>query len=412
MTSPLRPPLAPRYGTLDAWRGLACLMVVVLHASLYAGYDDGPAARSSDPVGWTALSVISRLGVGVQVFFVISGYCIAATADATRRRAGGMGDYFRRRFRRIFPPYWAALALAGGLAVGLAAAGYPALIGEPGRVDTGVILSPDSLTPWQWVGNLTLTEHWRYHLGGGPEAKVLGPSWTLCYEEQFYLVGGLLLLLSGRWFFAGVAVVSALCLPVAIVGWGQVQGFFFDGRWLLFAAGVGVYYRVNYPDEPGSRWALWAMGSVAMAAAVARYGLARGASGELKQALFEYTVGFTFAMALVVGHRLDGWTARARVLSPLGWCGRRCYSLYLVHWPVTKVLAAALFAAGVRGAWPVLLAVVPACLGASAAAAAVFLWAVERRFLNPRVPAPAPPDPAPAPTLAGPAVLVPSLLRV
>ena len=49
---------------------------------------------------------------GVPIFFVISGYCISATADSARRKGLPARTYFWRRFRRIFPPYWIFLMAA------------------------------------------------------------------------------------------------------------------------------------------------------------------------------------------------------------------------------------------------------------------------------------------------------------
>jgi peptidoglycan/LPS O-acetylase OafA/YrhL len=104
MSSPTRsPPLpiprSPRYAALDFWRGLACLFVVVLHSAHYV-YE---ALPTIDPVGKVILLIISKMGVGVPMFFVISGYCIAATCDSARRKQYSPGSYFYRRFRRILP---------------------------------------------------------------------------------------------------------------------------------------------------------------------------------------------------------------------------------------------------------------------------------------------------------------------
>src|SRR5262249_60508619 len=107
-------PAQPRYLSLDIWRGVACLMAVVLHSSFYVRYASlTEATRLENPVGSCLLLAVSRMGIGLPLFFVISGYCIAATADSSRRKSSGAGLYFKRRFRRILPPYWAALPFAG-----------------------------------------------------------------------------------------------------------------------------------------------------------------------------------------------------------------------------------------------------------------------------------------------------------
>ena len=248
---PIPVPRGPRYLTLDLWRGLACLMIVVVHATHNAGEAVGTAGLT----GRGALAVLSRLSIGVPMFFVISGYCIAATSDSTRRKPSAPARFFRRRVRRIFPPYWAIAFGSVALTTALAAAGRGDLVAG----DYGFIPHPSSLTWSQWLGNLTLTETWRHHLFGGPALKIVGPAWTLCYEEQFYAVCGVLLMLAPRQFFLGIAGVTFLTLIVAPIAIARpdllpISGFFLDGRWLMFAEGVAVYYILNYaPTDPGHR---------------------------------------------------------------------------------------------------------------------------------------------------------------
>jgi hypothetical protein len=83
-------PRDPRYLTLDLWRGLACLMIVVLHAT----HNANEAIGTAGPLGKAVLAILSRLGIGVPIFFVISGYCIAATSDSTRRKPRAPARFF------------------------------------------------------------------------------------------------------------------------------------------------------------------------------------------------------------------------------------------------------------------------------------------------------------------------------
>jgi peptidoglycan/LPS O-acetylase OafA/YrhL len=158
----IHPPIFPaladtRYRSLDMWRGVACLMIVVLHASLWAKFDDNAIERTAHPLASIAIDIFHRFGAGVPIFFVISGYCIAATADSTRRRSKRITfDYFKRRLRRIIPPYWAMIAIAIALSVVVEMAGHANLLTLSPTV--GAIPRPASLTLTQWLGNLTLTE--------------------------------------------------------------------------------------------------------------------------------------------------------------------------------------------------------------------------------------------------------------
>src|SRR5438270_12515855 len=88
LLSQLPKPRAPRYQTLDHWRGLACLMIVLFHASIYVvpSHDiSAPhdvVALQSRASSFT-LGAIHCLGWGVPIFLVISGPCIAATVDSS-----------------------------------------------------------------------------------------------------------------------------------------------------------------------------------------------------------------------------------------------------------------------------------------------------------------------------------------
>jgi peptidoglycan/LPS O-acetylase OafA/YrhL len=335
------------------------------------------------------------MGIGVQVFFVVSGYCIAATVASARRRPSPGREFFTRRFRRIFPPYWAALVVLGAV---VAVASVTGLGAELTRMEGGEQYVPPAgeLTTLQWLGNLSLTETWRGHLIGGPELKLLGPSWTLCYEEQFYAVCGILLLVRPGRFFTGVGMVTAATLLLVVgaylTGRGVPTGFFFDGRWLVFACGVFVHLHVTSP--PGGRiWVIPVLiGAAAMAAGWFRYiHLGTHPDSSLRQQAFEWLSGACFALLLLALRRWDLRLARARALQPVAFCGRMCYSLYLIHWPVTLVVSIWLHHAGVRGVWPTLLITIPTATAASIFASWGFYRVVERRFLNPPRTGEAPP---------------------
>jgi peptidoglycan/LPS O-acetylase OafA/YrhL len=59
-----------------------------------------------------------------------------------------------------------------------------------------------------------------------------------------------------------------------------------------------------------------------------------------------------------------------------------CYSLYLVHWPITKLISHWLFELGVTTVWDTLAITIPVGVAASVCVAWVFHVLVERRFLN------------------------------
>jgi peptidoglycan/LPS O-acetylase OafA/YrhL len=244
--------------------------------------------------------------------------------------------------------------------------------------------APGSLSWSQWLGNATLTETWRWHLGGSGLELFLTPAWTLCYEEQFYVVMGLLMLLGRRGLFFGALVICAVSLLVVRTSIGKawtVWGFFFDGHWLAFAAGILVYQQVNYAKGLRSRWPV-----LLLLLGMAYYLRAlRGqqftiAPNNLYQAL---AAAFAFALVLLILRPWDERIARTPLLRPLMWCGRMCYSLYLVHWPVCKAVSHATYeAVGWRADWQILWLNVPLCMVCCLPAGAAFYLLVERHFLN------------------------------
>src|SRR5689334_18806820 len=90
---------------LDVLRGVAVLAVIVLHSSHHA---IGQGVPLFDNLFWP---VIRHFYLGVQLFFVISGYCIIGAVDSAERSSKPLSSYIRRRIRRIYPPYWCSLIL-------------------------------------------------------------------------------------------------------------------------------------------------------------------------------------------------------------------------------------------------------------------------------------------------------------
>lgn len=364
-------PRSPRYDSLDMWRGIACLAVIVFHATNYSPPD-------AHATGFEAIAVSLMYGcrwlwAGVPMFFVISGYCIAAAVDSSRRKPGASPRFFIRRFFRIYPPYWVWLGISF-LSVSICEQLiWPGLFADRQHPQW-------SLSPQQWLGNLSLTESWRSHVFGDDRAYFLGQSWTLCYEEQFYLVCGLLLLVCPRQYFAATGVMSILVMSFVVVARQfnvKCGGFFCDGHWFLFASGILVYFHVNYATRRLRR----------MIEAVLVCGLLACWSdpfhhwthGSLEQ---QGLIAFGFGLTLIMLQKWDQRIACSRWTQPLQYCGVMCYSLYLVHWPTSKAISHMLYLAGLHSNSSTLLVTVPACLAVSLMMAWPFHVFIERRCLN------------------------------
>jgi len=366
-----------RYEGLDTWRGLCCLMLVVFHATMqvtwnYFGDQQGTVHDAGSLGMWLA----SKLWVGVPIFFVISGYCIMATLHA-RRDKGGVVEFAKRRFWRIYPPYYAALALA-------AVAIYFGNQRWPGLFHDGVftIQNPTEMSAGEWVGNLTLTESWRHCVFGGESAHLLPNTWTLCYEEQFYVVAALILVFASRRIFTAAIAVTAFVVAGKLLatklGW-NVRGSIFDGGWLQILAGIVLYYRVNFATARQIRWI--------------HAGLLVGILISLRNPThltqlephgdLERLTAFGFALFASLAYPLDQKWSRSGWLKPLRLVGAMSYSVYLCHPLVAKGISHAFFRAGVTGNLETLVAVLPLCVIASLVVAYVFHRLIERHFIPP-----------------------------
>jgi peptidoglycan/LPS O-acetylase OafA/YrhL len=96
---------ADRFPLFDSLRAIAFLSVMVTHAAVFAGIEDGDAFLAP---------YVARLDVGVQIFFVISGFLLYRPFVAAALRGEeppASGPYAWRRFLRVAPPYWLALTV-------------------------------------------------------------------------------------------------------------------------------------------------------------------------------------------------------------------------------------------------------------------------------------------------------------
>jgi peptidoglycan/LPS O-acetylase OafA/YrhL len=157
---------------IDGLRGVACLGVAVYHLTRYG--QTATIAREGIPA--VLLWVGDHGWIGVQMFFVISGFVIAHTLRGAVVDAGYVGNYALRRSLRLDPPYWAT--------IGLVLAMHAWFAGRPGWVSP--LDLPDPLEPplsW-WL----VVSHVLYiHKLQGFDSLSAG-FWTLTIEIQFYLL--------------------------------------------------------------------------------------------------------------------------------------------------------------------------------------------------------------------------------
>lgn len=289
-----------RLAALDDLRGVAILAVFASHVGLVFG-GDFDAAR--------ALAV-PALGVGVDLFFVISGFVVAEHLRRLRREA--QGDFWRcalafwgRRILRIGPPAWVVLVL----------------IASSERI--GIPLGA-SVADLKAAAGFYANFHWAPCFAGKAQCGALLTAshyWSLAAEMQFYLAAPILIALPYRW-------TATICCGVLLAGflcerpWG---GFW----WTFRADGLAVGVLLSLASH--RRWALPPMGAVLasfwlLAASVLIRLLGALASGA---ALTANAVMFGCVVASAVRTRraLDKTSAWQKL-------GQASFSIYLVHLPI------------------------------------------------------------------------------
>jgi peptidoglycan/LPS O-acetylase OafA/YrhL len=321
----------------------------------------------------------ARAWIGVPIFFVISGYCIMAAMYA-RRSKGGVIVFAKRRFWRIYPPYWTAIGLSAVVILAMN-------IRWPGLTHEGIftVPIPEKMTFWQWFGNLTLTESWRHCVFGGDAQHLLPNTWTLCYEEQFYVISALILVFASQRIFTAAIVVTGLIFVGKTISWTlgwDVEGSLLDGRWFEIGAGILLFYRVTKatPKQIVLINALFAAGVFVSLRNPSRL-LEFYPNHDM-----ERFVAYSFALLASLIYRYDQQMRKARWLRPLWAAGAMSYSIYLCHPLVAKGISFGFFRAGMTGNAETLGLVVPLCLVASLGVAYVFYRLVERHFIPPRAP--------------------------
>ena len=221
--------------TLDAMRGGAALVVVTYHA-----LGTAPQTAVSGWEWWlpqiTAFTVHFAYA-GIYLFFVISGFCIhlfwaKARAAAVHKPAINFFSFWKRRVRRLYSPYFAALAL------------YLCYIAYKTPVQvTGFYL-------WDVFLHLFML----HNVDARTTYTINGAFWTLAIEEQLYLAYFLLLFLRIRYGWTRTLVV---CFSVRIV-------WLIIGRYLSYSH--GIYIPVT--EAAATNWFIWALGALSVEAAL------------------------------------------------------------------------------------------------------------------------------------------------
>jgi peptidoglycan/LPS O-acetylase OafA/YrhL len=310
---------------LDGLRGVAILLVFAVHSMPH-----------DLPGGF----------VGVDVFFVLSGYLIALhTFQAVDQRRFSWSDFYASRLRRLGPAL-AVVLLAGVLAcVALLLPKDAKLLGQHLAAGAG------------FVSNLVLWREGGY-FDESSELKPMLHLWSLGVEGQFYLVWPIFVLLFLRWprwrlAVVLVALIASFALNASFVAVKPKGTFYLPvTRFWELLVGVLVACLAGQteptPQALWRRWSVrwqerWQSRRVEWASAVSGLGLALLLSALL---LIDKTARFpgwwalmpTIGTALVIVAGPRAWLNRTLLSHPvLQFYGLISYALYLWHWPLLVI---------------------------------------------------------------------------
>lgn len=293
--------------SLQQGRGLAAMAVVAFHLTImlalprYLGHD-------------LFADYTWRGNLGVDFFFVLSGFIIIFAHSGDIGRPERLRHYLTRRFVRLFPVYW----LYVGLFCALVALGF-------GAAST----LPD--TPGGWFSTITLIRVERF---GFP----IAPAWTLVHELAFYLVFALLIV-GRRLGMAVFGLWMAACLLLR--PYSEYNEW---TPWTTYLSPLNLNFLVGM-----LAFLIWTRGSsgrggrlvkglfpAGLALLAALYALERGGT-DYSRLQIAYAVSFGLVIAGAAALENAGqWPSRLPVLNLIG---DASYSIYLTHIAFIGLLA-------------------------------------------------------------------------
>ncbi|MFI0545403.1 MAG: acyltransferase family protein [Brachymonas sp.] len=300
---------------IDGLRAIAVLSVVFFHA--FPAYLTG---------GF----------VGVDIFFVISGYLIYSIIHQNLRDGQfSIALFYQRRIRRIFP----ALLTVVGLSL---AAGYYLMLPDEMQA-----LGKHSLGAATFLSNFVLWNESGY-FDADIYLKPLMHLWSLAVEEQFYLVVPLLLGLTWKrmppWALLGVLVLASFAYSVYATGMNASAAFFspLSRFWEIGAGCLAGFVMSHAPAR--AAWSAFVQQQpqlIALGNALAAAGLVWSCVFVTDKMPFPGWVALpaiASTVFLILSFESQSWVHKLLSLKPMVAVGLISYPLYLWHWPILSFL--------------------------------------------------------------------------
>lgn len=341
---------------VDGLRFVAIASVVLYHASEWLAVQPGHPP-GADPLYHR---VLAQGHIGVELFFVLSGFILAlGLADRLDGTGLGLRHYYLRRLTRLEPPYVFSLIAAWLLIGGFA---QPWLLDD---LATGLVYA--------------------HGLVQGDRNPINPVTWSLEVEVQFYVLAPAIALVfllprarTRRALLVAAAALSVAlqCLVVAPPGTRWAMTFAWSAQYFLTGFLLADLWRDEWKRPAAHRWA-WDLAGVAAAVALpvaVRHDL-------------EPTVGPVLLATIVAAtFRGRGWN-RALTNRVITTIGGMCYTIYLYHLLVIRLVGRALLPHLADLSWHAALAVTVAVdLAAILFVSAVLFVGIERPFMRSDLP--------------------------
>lgn len=365
-----------RVKEMDGLRGIAVVLVMALHIFNRAN------EFTKHPV-LTFISDMTTIGwIGVDIFFVLSGYLITSILLKARERQYYFRNFYIRRILRIVPLYYVTMLIAFFILIP---------VKTPDFVD-----KIPQLIPFQ----ILYLQNWLNIEPMAQTTPFIWVTWSLAIEEQFYLIWPSIIYFLKRETLVKFSIVyifvSAISRIIGILAWKNIaQGahFFYYNSFsrfdeLIFGGLLAIALASNYWREK-----LKPIGFPALYTSLGIFlGLCIIDLPNLPHPNFEHiplTVGgytslsvFTAAIiSIFVLHSENSFIRRAfrnKILTSLG---KYSYAMYLFHMPVTLILLDLLWWTHYRG-WKMYLLYIASSFLVTIALAFVSWHLFEKHMLN------------------------------
>lgn len=286
---------------IQVLRGFAVSIVLIYHAklgALQAGY------------------------LGVDVFFVISGYLITGLVKKGIERGGfTFFEFYFRRAKRLLPAAYATFTVT------MLAAPFLLASGEMADFKTqmlGAISFNANFVLWQQSG----------YFQGAAHLKPLLHVWSLAIEEQYYFVLPAMMCFVPRRFWKAVAIVifvGSLALCLLVVEVKPIAAFYLlpTRGWELAIGSLGALFTTGNRTSGFVQFAFWPAVLILLM-------LPNVAIGNYHPGPDAILVCFATLIVILRRHPL---LSRGHIVYGMSRLGDISYSLYLVHWPIFAFLA-------------------------------------------------------------------------